>query len=1086
MAHILIVEDSATQALRLTYLLQEAGHTVERAEDGLDALQKLASRLPQMVISDITMPRMNGFELCRQIKQDGRTAAIPVLLLTNLAEPQDLLYGLNARADSYVTKPYDDTLLLQRVAACLAGDLSATAAGGEGEPLTITFKGERHRITASREQILNLFLTTYENTLQQNQLLEKQQADLGQLNERLAASLEELAVSEEQFRGLVQTIPDIVYQLDENGCFRFLNDAVVRLGYKRESLLGQHFSTIIHEDEIEQVSREHLLSRRSGTTSTVSPKLFDERRVGARMTIGLEVRLKARSGLPLEYASIVALQDPDKVVEVNSSGLYGENDWQGRHYIGTVGVIRDITDRKKAQLALEKERAFLGRLLEAVPMPIFFYTAEERVVQANRALLQFAGFSDVELAAVSGQLLAKSDWQGLWQRMRDLLRQEQPGEAFEWRMPGQDGQERQLIVYWARFTEGGPERLGIIGVLADVTPQRLAEQQAREAAEVAENANRAKSDFLANMSHEIRTPMNAIIGLSHLALQGELPARQRNQIQKVHHSAVLLLGIINDILDFSKIEAGKLTLEAIPFALQEVFDTVNNLLSLKAEEKGLPLQWDKASDLPELVVGDALRLGQILINLGNNALKFTEQGAITIRARVEQRRAGEIQLAFQVEDSGIGMSEEQIGRLFSSFSQADASTTRRYGGTGLGLAICRRLTELMGGEISVSSRPGAGSTFRFSARFGLPVAGTAVAQRRHKQGQGEERDWRGVRILLVEDNEINQELALEILRDAGLEVDVAAHGEEALQRLEAGRYDGVLMDVQMPVMNGYEATQAIRRRTEWQSLPVLAMTANAMSGDREKAIAAGMNDHIVKPIEIEQLFATLARWLRPSGQVSLPPDQPKATTADLPEGLPGVDLKLGLARCNNSRNLYRKILGKFAVQQAGVCALIRQATADGRSEEAIRLAHTLKGVAGSIGARDLQEAAYAWEQALHRAEDGAGDSEAVEHLLRPLVAAIIRWQESGATETALAGKKSVSTIPWPQVEEKLSALQHMLQESDTAAVEKVERLMGLLAGHDALQSHLLHLRDRINQYEFDEALLTMQALHKALQGLTVR
>jgi len=462
-----------------------------------------------------------------------------------------------------------------------------------------------------------------------------------------------------------------------------------------------------------------------------------------------------------------------------------------------------------------------------------------------------------------------------------------------------DGKLTDVLFNGSVFKSNTGKVLGVVIVARDVTGQKRvatellqtkeaaikandeaqeAKSTAQAAMRKAEEAVRAKQQFLSNMSHEIRTPMNAIIGMSHLALQTELDSKQRNYIEKVKQSAELLLGVINDILDFSKMEAGHLTIEHIEFNLEDVLDNLSTLIYYKAEMKGLELLFDIDTDVPVALIGDPLRLGQILVNLANNAVKFTQHGEISLRVSREQGN-DEALLQFSLRDTGIGIPQDAAHKLFQRFRQIDESPTRKYLGMGLGLAMSKRLVELMGGRIGFDSTLGQGSTFWFTVlaparsastaslkadrpKPAAPVIKAAPDGAHSHSGQSHNGQLHsGTRILLVEDNPVNQVIGATILRKAGMMVDIAADGAEALAKLQSRSYAAVLMDSQMPVMDGITATREIRKLPGLQALPIIALSANCEPQQVVAYLEAGMNDHLVKPIDGRNLLATLKRWI---------------------------------------------------------------------------------------------------------------------------------------------------------------------------------------------------------------------------------
>jgi two-component system, sensor histidine kinase and response regulator len=516
---------------------------------------------------------------------------------------------------------------------------------------------------------------------------------------------------------------------------------------------------------------------------------------------------------------------------------------------------------------LHRQQGTIAALIDSIPDPMFYKDTQGVYVGCNHAFAEMMG-------KARGQIIGHTinDFRNekaaavVTARDREVLSTHRKNSFEAW-IDYADGRRLLFDIVRTPLWDPHGRLIGILGLARDITQRKRAEEALQLAKEAAEASTRAKAEFLANMSHEIRTPMNAVIGLARLALKTDLDDRQRDYIRKLQSSGQHLLGIINDILDFSKVEAGKLDLESADFAIQEVLDTTATLVGGKCQDKGLELVFEVGPDVPPHIVGDPLRLGQILSNYANNAIKFTAAGSVMISVDVAQRTGADALLRFRVRDTGIGLSKEQIGTLFQSFAQADATTTRKFGGTGLGLAISKRLAGLMGGEVGVESIPGQGSTFWFTAKVGIGTGTGTAAQ--DPAADAETARFPGARVLLVEDNDINQMVACEVLQDMGIIVDIAEDGTQAVEKVRQQRYDLVFMDMQMPVMDGVTATRRIRASGEI-SIPIVAMTANALVEDHRRCAEAGMDDVVTKPIELDQLVTVLRRHLKLSGHPATP------------------------------------------------------------------------------------------------------------------------------------------------------------------------------------------------------------------------
>ena len=781
-------------------------------------------------------------------------------------------------------------------------------------------------------------------------------------------------------------------------------------------------------------------------------------------------------------------------VEISARGI----SIGGEQYL--YAAAREITDRKHAERELSDSRQQMMNIIDFLPDATFAIDLQGKVIAWNKAMEQMSGVGKADMIGQGDyaytvpfygvrrpqllNLLDASDLE-IETRYRNIERLGETlfAEVFVPSVYG--GRGAHVWAIGAPLYDAEGKRIGAIETIRDITERKRAEIELQEAKELAEASTLSKSQFLANMSHEIRTPMNAILGLTRLTLETSLSEQQRDYLHKVQSSSRALLGILNDILDYSKIEAGRLELENIDFDLDGVLHSLSDLFSYAAQEKGVELSYQVLPEVPVNLKGDPQRLGQVLSNLIGNAVKFTDRGEILVRAECLERQGELIRLGFSVRDTGIGIEPEQCEALFQAFGQLDSSISRRYGGTGLGLTICRHLVDLMGGEISLQSQPGQGSTFSFTVRLqrsrnprqnGGPMPRPAAEL---QAGQLERlAQVRGARLLLVEDNEINQLVARESLRRMGFLVELAANGRESVRMAAERDYDAILMDLQMPEMDGFQATRLIRATESGRGVPIIALTAAAMLQEKKACLDAGMNDHVAKPIDPAELADALCRWLKPGERAPFPGGIGPALEGaaggapELPETLAGFDLEAALRRLHGNRGMLAELLHSFADGVDSELEELDRQLAAGAYQQASKQLHGVKGLAGNLGAVQLSDCADRLERELAQGRTSLrGDFENQLRAAEREIRLLVPVRQGGAA--ASAGLDRVRAA------ELVQRLQEMMESCTLVSFELQQELQATLTGH-LPERLLVELLRQLNLFEHEQARATLSAIAREL------
>ncbi len=1052
--------------------------------------------------------------------------------------------------------------------------------------------------------------------------MEVQAAQLEEQTVELEMQQLELKDTEAWFRGIIESSPDAILVVNEKG-------EIILCNLKAEEIFG-YDSGELHWKMVDELvppeiraahpaKRAKFMAEKENTRTMIANvlDLRGIRKDGSSFSIDIGLsRLPDLGGRGL--CACASIRD----ITASKKLLTETQELAHRMEVQAAQLEEQTIELETKQTELIETEAWYRDVIQSAPVAILVVNKAGEIILCNSNTEKMFGYIAGELQWKNIDLLMplsmRTDDSAMSSKFieGENLDVAIDGEGVNLNGVRKNGSEFPIEIGLSHLSNlGGRGECEFVAV-RDITAAKQATDEIRKAKEVAENATRIKSDFLSNMSHEIRTPMNAVIGMSYLVLKTDLTPKQRDYVKKIHNSGQYLLGIINDILDFSKNEAGQLNIESIDFEMNSVLETVTNLVVEKTNAKGLELIFDIAPNVPKYLNGDSLRLGQILINYANNAIKFTEEGGVVIFVTVVEETDHDVLLNFSVRDTGIGISEKVKGKLFQSFQQADTSTSRKYGGTGLGLAISKQLAQLMGGEVGVESEVGKGSNFWFTARLGktahqtknrvlsrglrgcrvlvvddnelardvlhnmlssmtfkveqvssgrdalisiknadelndpyeiifldwrmpemngietanairqlslqktphlvmITAYGTEEVQQEAKEAGleyfltkpvnsslifntvmnvlGDETrlvnhtiqnkpniiseltSIEGAAILIVEDNELNQDVAKGILEEGKFTIDVANNGVESIEKVFNNHYDIVLMDMQMPVMDGVTATIEIRKDTRLNELPIVAMTANAMQQDKEKCIAAGMNDYVAKPIDPEELFKTLLKWIKPTHQhADTQMEQIDNVVITEEKNLPvidGLDIELGLKRVLDNKSLYLNLLRKYILSQENTSLKLREALNSADYTTAERIAHSSKSVNSNIGASDLEKMAADIEKMIAEKE-------------APEVIDVKIGKFENAQAVMIAALKVaippvlheiVSFVDLSKVADIANHLQKLLIDDDSESADFFEQNFALLQSLINVDI-LSNIENAIRQFDFEKALLLLNPI----------